>query len=99
MPFVIDNTQVGWIRPDASKHLLKYKDVFELSKSSSIPGIHIFSGKTAERNKKVAEVLEDLRAKDVLSALRGWRDEVTEFSICSKIVSNIILESHCPVYR
>ncbi|KAJ8301990.1 hypothetical protein KUTeg_020977 [Tegillarca granosa] len=30
MPFVIDNTQVGWIRPDASQHLLKYKDVFEI---------------------------------------------------------------------
>lgn len=79
MPFVIDNTQVGWIRPDASQHLLKYKDVFEVSKDSSkIPGIHIFCGKTEERNKKVANVLEDLRSKDVLPALRGWRDEIYE---------------------
>lgn len=31
-----------------------------------------------ERTKKVADVMEDLRLKDVFSTLRGWRNEASQ---------------------
>lgn len=30
-----------------------------------------------ERTQKIAEVMEDLRLKDVFSTLRGWRNEAS----------------------
>ena len=32
-----------------------------------------------ERTNKVAEVMSDLRQKDVFSTLRGWRDEASTY--------------------
>jgi len=78
-PFVVDGVQVGYITPHISSYLKAYTSVFvtvaetdgEITHITLNPEIKTFT----ERTKKVAEVMKDLKQKDVFSTLRGWRDE------------------------
>ena len=72
---------MGYITPYISSYLKAYTSVFvtvaetdgEITHITLNPEIKTFT----ERTKKVAEVMTDLRQKDVFSTLRGWRDEAS----------------------
>ena len=78
-PFLVDGVQVGYISPQVSSFIKSYSDVFvmvegndgEITHVTLTPELKNFT----ERTQKVAEVMEDLRLKDVFSTLRGWRNE------------------------
>ena len=83
-PFIVDGVQVGYISPHVSSHLSAYNRVFvmvvgpndgEILHVTLNPEIKTFT----ERTNKVAEVMMDLRQKDVFSTLKGWRDEASRF--------------------
>nr|CAH7720301.1 unnamed protein product [Callosobruchus chinensis] len=72
-PFIVEGFQVGLVRPDIMKQLLKYPEVF-LVNSGSVelnPAFRDYQ----ERSSKVAQVLRELRDNDVFVTLKGWRDE------------------------
>lgn len=73
-PFVINNIQVGLVRSDVLKFLLRYPDVFQMQADSIVlnPSLKTY----ADRSKNVDAVLRDLRSQKVLNTLNGWRDEV-----------------------
>lgn len=79
-PFIVDGIQVGYISPHISSHLSAYSSVFVISAASDGEICHVTLNpeiKTfTERTEKVAEVMLDLREKDLFSTLRGWRDEM-----------------------
>ena len=54
--------------------------MFFYAESVSKYGVHLSEDYKdyGERTDAVNKVLEDLRAKDVIGALQGWRDEVRE---------------------
>ena len=79
---------MGYISPQMSSYLISYSDVFCMVKSNDgeivqmtlNPKIKTF----LERTEKVAEVMMELRQKDALSTLRGWRDEVLKINtVCT----------------
>ena len=83
-PFIVDGVQVGYISPHVSCYLRAYNHVFvvvegptdgEILHVTLSPEIKTFT----ERTSKVAEVMMDLRQKDVFSTLKGWRDEASKF--------------------
>ncbi|GFO42840.1 low quality protein: thiamine pyrophosphokinase [Plakobranchus ocellatus] len=83
LPFFVNNQQVGLIRPDFWAHFKHYPDVFQLvEKSEGVRkfGVHLTENckNYEERTVTINNVLEDLKAKDAIGALRGWRDEVRE---------------------
>ena len=92
-PFLVDGVQVGYISPQISSYLSSYSDVFCMVKSNDgeivqmtlNPKIKTF----LERTEKVAEVMMELRQKDVFSTLRGWR----EINIVCTILSSIYGEA------
>lgn len=75
---------MGYILPHVSSYLSAYNDVFvmvvgpnddEILHVTLNPEMKTFT----ERTNKVAEVMTDLRQKDVFSTLKGWRDEASRF--------------------
>ena len=80
-PFLVDGVQVGYIAPCTSNYLSTYSDVFVMVMGSDGEVVHVTLNPEintfTERTKKVAEVMMDLRQKDVFSTLRGWRDEAS----------------------
>ena len=78
-PFLVDNVQVGYISPNVSSYLSSYSDVFCKVKSNNGKIVQMTLNpeiKTFEkRTERVAEVMMELRQKDVFSTLIGWRDE------------------------
>ncbi|KAJ8946940.1 hypothetical protein NQ314_008739 [Rhamnusium bicolor] len=73
-PFVVEGFQVGLIRPDVMKQLLKYPEVFQVS--SGYVELNPAFRDYEERSSQVERVLMELRAENVFIALKGWRDEV-----------------------
>ncbi|XP_018578172.1 uncharacterized protein YJR142W isoform X2 [Anoplophora glabripennis] len=81
-PFVVEGFQVGLIRQDVMKQLLKYPEVFHVS--SGCVELNPAFRDYEERSNQVDKVLKELRAENALIALKGWRDECynvkTEFN-------------------
>ncbi|XP_068718299.1 uncharacterized protein [Montipora capricornis] len=79
-PFIVDGTQVGYISQHVSTFLSSYGNVFFTVKKDNGEILHMTLNpeiKTfAERTEIIAEVMVDLRQKDVFGTLRGWRDEM-----------------------
>ncbi|XP_063700318.1 uncharacterized protein LOC134830692 [Culicoides brevitarsis] len=81
-PFFVDGKQVGLIRPDVVNKLLNYPEVF-IMRDSDLDGRGIIELNPAfrdynERTTKVEQVLLELRDKDEIITLRGWRNEYFE---------------------
>lgn len=72
-PLVVCGRQVGVVRPDVAMCLMEYPQVFTPSSGAFVlnPQLDTYGKRTSA----VDLVLRDLRSKDVLRALRGWRDE------------------------
>ncbi|XP_055906490.1 uncharacterized protein LOC129941790 [Eupeodes corollae] len=81
-PFLVEGQQVGLIKSDIAKHLLKYPEVFcirdcEYTKQGIVelnPAFRDYS----ERTEKLDKILREIRSNDIFSALEGWRDEYYE---------------------
>lgn len=81
-PFLVEGQQVGLIKADIAKHLLKYPEVFcirdcEYTKEGIVelnPAFRDYS----ERTEKLDKILRELRSNDIFTALQGWRDEYYE---------------------
>ncbi|XP_065155557.1 uncharacterized protein [Atheta coriaria] len=84
-PFIVEGFQVGLVRPDVMKQLLRYPEVFCVSSGSVElnPAFRDYE----ERSNKINEVLKELRSENTFIALKGWRDECyevrTEFNAAS----------------
>jgi hypothetical protein len=81
VPFYIGNTRLGLIRPDMAQQLENYPDVFTFNRDQNAKNtmrITLTENATSydERSQLACRVLQDLRQKDVLLPLRGWRNEV-----------------------
>lgn len=74
LPFMVNNSQVGYISPKVVLLLQNYPNVFEISSS------HVkFTSKLTtyeSRSKAIANVLEELRKNDSYISLKLWRDEL-----------------------
>lgn len=95
LPFLVENRQVGLIRPDFWVHFKKYPQVFylqEKEEGSKKYGVHLNEDYKSytERTKAVNQVLVDLRDKDAIRALQGWRDE--NYSVRSNFTAEPLLE-------
>lgn len=92
-PFVVDGIQVGLVRSDISKYLLQYPNVFRLHSGNIIlnPAFKTYDEKT----KNVDFVLRDLRSKNVLITLKGWRDEVYRVYFFLNVHFKYIHENFC----
>ncbi|XP_031570670.1 uncharacterized protein YJR142W-like [Actinia tenebrosa] len=78
-PFIVDGCRVGTIPPFVLPHLENYPAVFKLVKSEDNCIEHVtFAPKLKtfdERSKKIEEVLQEFRQKDLFVTLKGWRNE------------------------
>lgn len=74
LPFFVNTFQVGLVRRDIMKHLLRFPDVFHIDSNGIIlnPAFRDYT----DRSQKVEDVLQILRRDNALSTLKGWRDEV-----------------------
>ncbi|KAG7158460.1 Nudix hydrolase 20,-like [Homarus americanus] len=72
-PLLACGRQIGAIRPDVAKCLLNYPQVFIPSPDAFTLNPQLDSYN--KRSNAIDLVLQDLRTKNVLVALRGWRDE------------------------
>ncbi|KAK3871992.1 hypothetical protein Pcinc_022897 [Petrolisthes cinctipes] len=72
-PLVVCGHCVGVVRPDVACALLDYPQVFTPTNEAFILNSQLDS--YSKRSNAVELVLRDLRAKNVLQALRGWREE------------------------
>ncbi|CAG5126739.1 unnamed protein product [Candidula unifasciata] len=98
-PFYVDNRQFGLIRPDFFNHLREYENIFDVigeNKEDKInekkPGVHLSSEyKTySERTSAINSMLKDLREKNVIQALTGWRDE--NYRMSQRFTDDPVLE-------
>lgn len=72
--FFINDQHIGWIRDDAATQLRYHPDVFnETSDRFTLASQY----DTYEKRSEIfAKVLNEMRQRDCLHALRGWRDEL-----------------------
>ncbi|KAL3853172.1 hypothetical protein ACJMK2_016737 [Sinanodonta woodiana] len=84
LPFIVNGQQVGLVREDILDHLRPYTDVFKIqnpndeqSNGCITPGVYLLEKyqSVEEKNEVMKHVLEDLRKKNGLVSLRGWRNE------------------------
>ena len=72
---------MGYISPQISSFIRCYSDVFVMVKGKDGEITHVTLTvelkNFTERTQKIAEVMEDLRRKDVFSTLKGWRNEAS----------------------
>ena len=84
-PFLVDGVQLGYISPQISSFISSYSDVFVMVKGNNGEITHVTLTQElktfTERTQKIAEVMEDLRLKDVFSTLKGWRNEAS-WNLC-----------------
>jgi len=75
-PFFIEQHQVGLVREDAEQQLEDYPHIFLIDQDKVLlnPALQSYE----DRSTTVAEVLQELRLKNVLVTLTGWRDECYE---------------------
>ena len=78
---------MGWIRPDAWNELKHYPRVFIEQPSedaSAAPKVHlsddVLLGSYESRSCRMAEIMTELRQKNTLVTLKGWRDEVSNLN-------------------
>ncbi|XP_031350175.1 uncharacterized protein LOC116175931 [Photinus pyralis] len=74
-PFIVEGFQVGLIRPDVMKQLLRYPEVFRVT--SDYVELNPAFRDYEERTARVDHVLRELRGDHAFIALKGWRDEVS----------------------
>ncbi|UJR27198.1 hypothetical protein I4U23_008494 [Adineta vaga] len=72
--FLCGTQQIGWIREDAANQLRQYPKVFIEHADRFVLADHLNTYEN--RTEAVANVLKDMRVKDCLKTLRGWRDEL-----------------------
>ncbi|CAM2723088.1 unnamed protein product [Rotaria socialis] len=72
--FVCNDQQIGWIREDAAEQLRRYPNVFVEHSDRFTLAEHLNTNES--RSEAVAQVVNDMRARDCLKTLRGWRDEL-----------------------
>lgn len=77
-PFVIEGYQVGLIRPDMLKNLLKFPEVFHVQADAVElnPAFRDYDERTA----RMDSVLRECRDSNLFLPLKGWRDEVPNTS-------------------
>jgi len=76
IPFLCERSQVGLVPPAVIAQLVKYKDVFDIT-NERITFVEALDD-VSKRNTALDQVLRDLRGKDLLTPLKGWRDECYE---------------------
>ena len=83
---------MGWIHPDILRHLKHFPDIFSFV-SCLVTGeikhvaMNFDLNSYESRSEKMAGVLQELRKKDNLVALKGWRDEVSHVILpCFKYI-------------
>ncbi|XP_059179434.1 uncharacterized protein LOC131958427 [Physella acuta] len=98
-PFYVENKQVGLIRPDFLTHLKHYTEELQIveedsyaNKNGNKPGVHLSSKYHSYKEKTEAmnRLLENLREKDVILALRGWRNE--NYKVAQMYTEKALLE-------
>lgn len=79
-PFVVDGLQVGVVRPDITKELLRYPEVFAIKEKPNNRFIELNPAfrDYNERSEHVDHVLRQFRKDNVFITLKGWRDEVSK---------------------
>lgn len=78
-PFIVEGFQVGLIRPDVMKQLLRYPEVFRVT--SDYVELNPAFRDYEERTAQVDHVLQELRSDNAFIALKGWRDECYEVKV------------------
>lgn len=73
-PFIIEGHQVGLIRPDIMKTLLRYPEIFVMQPDciELNPAFRDYD----ERTNRIEKVLRECRDKNDFVALKAWREEV-----------------------
>ncbi|CAF3634254.1 unnamed protein product [Rotaria sp. Silwood1] len=72
--FFCNNEHIGWIREDAANQLRRYPNIFIEHSDQFVLADNLATYES--RSEAVAKVLNDMRARDCLKTLRGWRDEL-----------------------
>ncbi|XP_026730051.1 uncharacterized protein YJR142W [Trichoplusia ni] len=72
-PFIVAGYQVGLVRPDVMKHLIRFPEVFRIT--SKYVELNPAFRDYKERTMQIADVLQSLRKENEICALKGWRDE------------------------
>lgn len=82
-PFIVDGLQVGVIRPNVLKELFKFPEVFVIkdNEKSKVVELNPAFRDYDERTEHVDRILRQFRIENVFIALKGWRDEVSNFKI------------------
>ncbi|XP_031570665.1 nudix hydrolase 20, chloroplastic-like [Actinia tenebrosa] len=79
-PFLVDGIPVGTISPYVLPHLEKHTDVFKLVRNDDGGIGHVTLDSNLQtfeqRTKKVDDVMQEFRRKDLFLTLKGWRDEM-----------------------
>lgn len=77
-PFIVDGEQVGVIRPDVLKQLLKYPEVFCIrdKENTKVVELNPAFRDYNEKSENVDRVLRQFRSDGVFVTLKGWREEV-----------------------
>ncbi|KAF9814046.1 hypothetical protein SFRURICE_004393 [Spodoptera frugiperda] len=87
-PFIVAGYQVGLIRPDVMKYLIRFPEVFRITGKyvELNPAFRDYK----ERSTKIADVLQNLRKENDICALKGWRDEC--FGVTTPLHPESLLE-------
>lgn len=81
-PFLIEGQQVGFIKLNVMKELLKYPKVFCISECEHTKKVFIKLNPElqdyVERTEQLNQILCEWRQKELFPTLKGWRDEYFE---------------------
>lgn len=87
-PFIVAGYQVGLIRPDVMKYLLRFPEVFRIT--GKYVELNPAFRNYKERTTRMADVLQTLRKDNEICALKGWRDEC--FGVTTPLYPESLLE-------
>ncbi|XP_017780484.1 PREDICTED: nudix hydrolase 24, chloroplastic [Nicrophorus vespilloides] len=76
IPFIVEGFQVGLVKPDVIKQLVRFPEVFKVT--PVFVELNPAFREYEERTNKVNDVLKQLRCEGKFIALKGWRDECYE---------------------
>ncbi|KAJ9600395.1 hypothetical protein L9F63_009323, partial [Diploptera punctata] len=87
-PFIVEGYQVGLVRQDVMKQLMRYPDVFHIQPDSVElnPAFRDYD----ERSSRVEAVLRECRSNNMFVTLKGWREEC--FEVRSVFSNNSLLK-------
>ncbi|KAI4454765.1 thiamine pyrophosphokinase [Holotrichia oblita] len=74
--FIIDDVQIGLVRPEVARELQPYRDVFNVEENQVSLNQNLDS--YDKRSVAVENVLKQLKVEDKFVALKGWRNECYE---------------------